>query len=271
MSKKPRDELGKLVFDLNHFSVTEQEKGIDEVWGKIIHDVHEYEERERYEWYYGYKPVFDFSIEQSERPDIIYQCADFVMGIEYFEFDASKEKKKGSTQKQKEAEVDRLIDKEHRQLTPSKDGLISIEKPVDVEFSITSYLESLSSAFRSHADTIAAYRQNLTEKAQGKRVLLSFYIEDVTAVGNYVVVDGKQEALDPLRIPAFLNLLASVQGLDYVITKTTFFYVPSLRIQPVSISALSQLISSCYGPNDKYVQYQYKRQSHFWRLGDKNA
>ena len=64
-------------------------------------------------------------------------------------------------------------------------------------------------------------------------MLLAFFIEDATAIGNYAVVDGKTEALDPLKIPFVLKVLATTQGVDYVIIKTTDSYVPSLRIQEI--------------------------------------
>ena len=262
-SKQFRNELGKFVFDLGHLSICKIGDGIDNIWEKVISDVQEYGEREHYRWCSESIPVQSFSIEQSERPDVIYQCDDFIMGIECFQFDASKKTRKGSKQKQKEHKVDRAIFEVYQHSAVPEDGILSVERHVDVEFSIASYYESLVSTFTAHANSIADYRQNLKEKAPGKRVLLSFYLEDTTALGNYVVVNGKTEVLDPLKIPFFLGELASTQGLDYVIIKTTDNYVPSLRIQKISIPLLTGLLRNCYSPNDKYVQYQYKRESHF--------
>ena len=263
-AKQFHHELDKFVYDLDHLSISLGKDSIDEVWEKALTDIHKYGKREQYEWYYGFIPPQNFSLEQSDRPDIIYQCDDFIMGIECFEFDASKKTRKGSMQRQKEQEADREIHEEYRHSTVPEKGFLAIERPVDVDFSITSYYESLLSNFKSHADSIIDYRHNLTERASGKRVLLSFFIEDATALGNYAIVNGKTESLNPLKIPSFLGELASIQGLDYVIIKTTDSYVPSLYIQKLSNPLLAELLKKCYGPNDKYVQYQYKRESHFW-------
>ena len=133
-----------------------------------------------------------------------------------------------------------------------------------MEFSIRSYCDSLISNFRNHAGCIEDYRKKLKELAYDKRMLLSFYIEDTTAIGNYMSVNGKMEALNPLRIPEFVEELASTQGLDYVVIRTTDLYVPSIRIQRITNALLSELSEKYYGPDDKFIQYHYTRESHFW-------
>ncbi len=266
MSKEHvHDELHRFVFDLNHHTILQPEDGQEEVWQRIIDDVRDYETRMSNPWYPEDAPPQGYSIEQSERPDIVYQNESFVMGIECFEYDASKKIKKGSKQKRAEQEADREIEKEYRQSETPPNGFLSIEKLVDVEFSITSYCESLLSNFTAHKKHIGEYRRNLMEKYPGKRGFLTFFIEDTTAIGNYVITNGKTEALDPLKLPPFLGVLASTQGLDYVIVKTTDSYVPSLRIQRIAPPLLEELSKNCYRPNDSFVQYQYKRQSHFLR------
>lgn len=262
--KRTHDELIKFVYDLDLLSINMDESCIDDVWKYIIYDVQEYNKRDKYKWYYGYPPVQNFTLEQSDRPDIIYKCNEFVMGIECFEFDSSKKTRKGSKQKQREREVERDIREEYRHALVPKGGFLSIERHVDVELSITSYYKSLMSTFKTHAKSIADYRKNLSGLANDKRIMLSFYIEDTTAIGNYMSVKGRVEALDPLKIPGFLEELSLVQGLDYIMIKTSDLYVPSLRIQRVSDSLLDELFKNCYGPNDKFIQYQYKREVHYW-------
>ena len=265
MSKEHiHDELHKLVFDLNHHTILQSEDGLDGVWQKIIKDVCDYETRMSNPWYPEYASPQDYSLEQSDRPDIIYECDDYIMGIECFEFDASKKTRKGSKQKQKEQEADRAIREEYQQSTVPKDSFLSIERLVDVELSAKNYYESLLSNFKIHADSIDEYRHNLSKKATGKRNLLTFFIKDVTAIGNYVEEGGKAEALNPLKLPLILGLLASTPGLDYVIFRTTDSYVPFLRIQAVSLPLMKALRKKCYGADAKFVPYQYKRQSHFW-------
>ena len=270
MSKNYHNELNEFVFDLVDRSIY-QENSLDDIWRKIISDARDYDERDRYKWYDGDFPVQHYSFEKTERPDIIYSCDEFIMGIECFSFDASKKPRKGSKQEQIEHKVEREMQEEYRHSTPPVDSFLSIEKTVDVEFSIKNYCVSLVSAFNSHVNSINDYRQKLSAKASGKNVFLSFFIEDTTAIGNYVITNGKSEALDPLKIPFFLKYIASMQGLDYVIIKTTNLYVPSLRFQKISHSLIIELLNKCYGINTKYVPYQYKKVSHYWGLGDENA
>ena len=258
-------ELHRFVFDLNHHTILKAEDGLDEVWRKILNDVRDYENRDKIPWYSEDAPAQDYSLEQSNRPDIIYECGDFIMGIECFEFDASKKTRKGSKQKQKEDEVDRAIQEEYLRSTVPEGSYLSIEKPVDVELSAKNYIDSLISNYEGHAGAIAQYRQNLTEKAPGKKVLLTFFIEDTTAIGNYVDMNGKAEALNPLKLPIVLRLLTLTPGLDYVVFRTTDSYVPYVRIQAVSIPLMNNLLKDCYGADVKYVSYQYKRESHTWR------
>ena len=265
-SKRSHHELDKFVHDFNKLLINPEESCIDDIWEIIIKDVCEYKKRDQYKWYYGSIPAQNFSFEQSDRPDIIYQCEDFIMGIECFQFDASKKTRKGSKQKQMECKADRDIIEEYRRLKVPTGGFLSIERPVDVELSITSYYDSLASTFRAHANSINDYRKKLEllSRETRKRVLLSFYIEDTTAIGNYIITNGRTEALNPLKTPLFLEELKLTQGVDYIIIKTTDCYVPSIRIQKISIPLLNRLYKKCYGSNDKFVQYKYKRESHFW-------
>ena len=137
-SKRSHHELDKFVHDFNKLLINPEESCIDDIWEIIIKDVCEYKKRDQYKWYYGSIPAQNFSFEQSDRPDIIYQCEDFIMGIECFQFDASKKTRKGSKQKQMECKADRDIIEEYRRLKVPTGGFLSIERPVDVELSITS-------------------------------------------------------------------------------------------------------------------------------------
>ena len=263
-NKHIHDELHKFVFDLNQQSLIQPENGLDEIWLRIIDDVRDYDARTSNPWYSEDTLPQGYSLEQSERPDIVYANEDFIMGIECFEFDASKKTRKGSKQKQKEQEVDRVIREEYWQSTVPKDSFLSIERLVDVELSAKNYYESLFLNYRIHADSIGEYKQNLSQMAPGKKSFLTFFIKDVTAIGNYVEENGKTEALNPLRLPLILGLLASTSGLDYVVFRTTDSYVPFLRIQEVSIPLMKNLRKNCYGPDAKFIPYQYKREVHFW-------
>ncbi len=258
------DELHRFVFDLNQQSLIQPENGLDEIWQKIIDDVRDYDARTSNPWYPEDAPPQGYSLVQSDRPDIVYENESFIMGIECLEFDASKKTRKGNKQQQKEQEADREIREEYLQSTVPKGSFLSIERLVDVELSAKNYYESLFLNYKTHADSIDEYKYNLSQMAPGKKVFLTFFIKDVTAIGNYVEEGGKAEALNPLRLPLVLGLLASTSGLDYVIFRTTDGYVPFLRIQAVSIPLMKNLRKKCYGMDAKFIPYQYKREVHFW-------
>ena len=261
--KKSRNELLDFVSDIEDLSIRMPLDNIDEVWKKLIVDINSYNKSKQYGYFYEDVTGSKFSIEQSERPDIIYQCDDFIMGIECLTFDASKKTKSGSKQMQKEAEAKRAINEEFRNSTETEGGILSIKRTVDVELSIADYCESLADNYLKHANKIEDYRKKLKEKSNGKKVLLSFFIEDITALGNYVVGNGKTESLNPLKLPFFLDILAATSGLDYVLIKTTDMYVPSFCIQKVSIPLLKKLLYDCYTSDYKYLQYNYNLQSDF--------
>ena len=102
-SRQFHRELTKFAYGLSWPTINQNESGVDEVWKTIINDVDEYNKRDKYKYYYGFVPAMDFSIVQSDRPDIVYQCKDFIMGIECFEFDASKKNRRS------EKLIERLI------------------------------------------------------------------------------------------------------------------------------------------------------------------
>ena len=184
------------------------------------------------------------------------------MGIECFEFDASKKTKDGSSQRKKEAEVHRNIDEEYRHMNRMGSESLSIKKKVDVKLSIENYYDSLLQTYIDHAQKIGKYREKLKDQYPNKKIYLAFFISDVTAIGNYVSVDGKTESLSPLRLPIFVSLLQCTSMLDYVLVKTTDTYIPSVQIQSCEKGALEELASDYYGINDMYIPYSYTLDVH---------
>ena len=197
-------------------------------------------------------------------PDIIFEGSDFVMGIEYFEFDSSRTNRKGSTMRQKDSyaktTLDNLAKTARETIQDSTTLPIEINVPVSVELSLQSYLNSLMSAFRHHARRIEVYRRALTEKYPTKKVLLSFFIEDVTEVGNYIISEQKLIPMNPLRVKSFISELRQTVGIDYIATCFQEFYVHHLDVQQICDSNLKLLLEQCYPDDVVFWQYQYKKQ-----------
>ena len=106
------NELDSFVFDMKPQSIFNPEVGLDKIWQRLLEDVCDYETRKNNPMYSECVPK-NYSLEQSDRPDIIYQTEDYVMGIECFEFDASRKTRKGSMQKQKMHEANCEANKDY--------------------------------------------------------------------------------------------------------------------------------------------------------------
>lgn len=265
MTKKGfRTEANKFVHELASLSQFYHVNDDDFVWDQITKDAREYVVQ--HDYFPPQRPN-QCHFMQSERPDVIYECDDFVMGIECFEFDASLKTRKGSTQKQKEIQTDRRILEIHK----SKDHEISendeICKPVDVNFSLEYYKDALLDGFRSHANSIGVYRENIAHKFPNKKAYLSFYIEDTTALGNYIISSRGNEAIVPLCVKEFIDELSKIEGLDYVITNTQNFYIHSLHIQAINDYFLKSLYKQSYDLTYSfYWKYKYQTKAHFYHL-----
>lgn len=115
-----------------------------------------------------------------------------------------------------------------------------------------------------HASRIEIYRENLEKNYRGKKIYLSFYIDDITAIGNYVNDKGKIASLTLMKIPEFIRLLQCFKGLDYVLIKTTSMYVPEVTICSCDMNSLNHLLLTSYTNDTKYISYQYKIEKHFY-------
>lgn len=263
----PEDD--QLLHDLAEYTDLFQIRANREcdIWEQIIKDIEEYNDLMDHVSFLDEIPLPP--MEKFESPDVVYakNNSDFVMGIECFMFDASRKTSKGSTQIRREYDAERQIIEAYRNGDKiKKDGCeyVAVRKLVDVKYSPEHYYKTLFDTFVHHAKNLHQYRKNLEDKYPGKKVYLAFFIDDVTAVGNYVTVEGKTECLTPLKLPFFIRILLTTKELDYVLVKTTDMYVPSIEIQSCSVTNLNRLLESCYPDDAKYVTYQYAFDSHFY-------
>lgn len=263
--KRHSDELNNILWDFDRLTNNLMAQPTDPFWRQIIDDVHKYVELDTHRFALDKAPICP--LVQSDRPDVIYNGSSFVMGIECFQFDASKKTKKGSTQIRKQIEAEQRIKNKIQTAKLPSEGYLSIDAEVDAEFSIQYYIDSLLAALCTHAKSIGQYREHLQLAYPERKVYLSFFIEDATAIGNYIVVNGKTEPLSPLRIAPLLDFLLSLKGLDYVVIKTTNMYVPSLQFLKVDMDTFRPLYSKCYLPDTKFIQYRYKIESHVYSMG----
>lgn len=268
MKKHQQKEKDQLLFDLEHYTNSFLlNSHHDNIWDQIITNINNYNELMHQVPFLDNTP--ECPLIQSERPDVIYSTknTDFVMGIECFKFDSSPKTSKGSTQIRKELKIKKQIatDLKNGYLTDG-DGktFSSVRKKVDVEFSVHDYYMSLIYSFLSHAKNIQDYRNNLRSLHPQKKIYLSFFIEDITALGNLVEDNGKIESMTPLKLPLFVKYLAATSGLDYVLIKTKNMYVPNIDIQSCDNENIKTMLAGCYSTKTKFVTYQYSIEQHIY-------
>lgn len=265
---KKNQEKDQVLFDLEHYTNNYLiNTPNDNIWDHIIKDINVYNDLMHHAPFLDNIP--ECPLIPSERPDVIYSMkdTDFVMGIECFKFDSSPKTSKGSTQIRKELKIKKQIaaDLKKGNLTDG-DGktFSSVRKIVDVEFSVQDYYMSLINSFLSHAKNIQDYRDNLQRLYPQKKIYLSFFIEDITALGNLVEDNGKIESMTPLKLPLFVNHLAATSGLDYVLIKTKNIYVPNIDIQSCDKENIKTMLTRCYSTKTKFVTYQYSIEQHIY-------
>lgn len=191
---------------------------------------------------------------QFENPDIIYYNDSIVVGIEDFEYDASKRTSKGSKMRKEEAEIFEhgLTDMRNN---PSQN---KTEMLVPVKFSFDNYIKSWFHVFCLHLKNALIYRRRIEETYPGRDVYLALYFKDVTTTGNYVIIDDKAQILSPLHIKEIINVLKLTKHVDFVISKTKdlngqcFFEVLSL-----DETTLDNRIEECYNKKARYISHKY--------------
>ena len=259
-----KNEVSDFLCNFLHSSIELNSESTDCVWNNIYSDAVEYNENEN-------NPLLRNSLVSpfldSESPDIIYECDNFIMGIECFEFDASKRTKKGSSQKRNEVDAKDKILSEYYEARKKTDGTISIKQHVDNSFSLENYKNSLMSVFAKHAEKIQQYREKLSKNSI-KKVYLSFYIKDSTALGSYVCFNQKITPFQPFYLKEFREALKETKGLDYVIANVNNNYIHTLYIQRMDDSLISQYSKFDSINQSDFVPYEYNITSDYLPLDD---
>lgn len=204
-----------------------------------------------------------------ERPDILFDGGEFVLGIECFDFDASlKSSKNGSSQYFEEAQADKRINEKYKKFRAVSDSNVTISESVNVQLSLKSCVDTLLQNFDKHSRNIERYRQNIRRIFPGKDTYLAFYITDTTAMGNFISVDGRLRPISPLLIPQFIDAISHAPGLDYIVTNTKdFYHVHTIEIAPIREKFIQSLRENCYDMSSlQYYPYRWKRTASFYSV-----
>ena len=244
----------------------------DKIWGKIIKEAKQAKQDRQRSAFFDENIPDEYPFVQGDQiaqglPDVIYECNEFVMGIEMFQFDASGKNRKGSKMKIAELEVDRKANQEIRKNSKRP---LHIEEKVNITFSYSGYIQSLTCTFKEHAKNIEQYIEKLKQHFPNKKIYFTFYIEDTTAIGNYIIINGERYEMIPIYVKEFVDLLEQHQGIDYLIFNTQDTYIKSISIHKIADQSIDELRRCCYDMNNsEFYEYSYKRSSNIYSADPK--
>lgn len=236
----------------------------DPVWDKIIEQIKYYEKYRTIpdEPFVSLSEFYPLSIgdtkgRQTGLPDVIYESDDLIIGIEHFEFDSSKRTKKGSRLRKEEciakSKIDDIIGN-----NISTEGSYKIGVDINAELTYQYYIDSLFDVFEQHARNIEKYKKSLKQLYPQKDILLAFFIDDITAIGNYIKRNNTVIPLSPNLIPVFLAKLLEYPKIDYIISSFQNMYVPYLHFLRNTQETILTELKKSYNSNDIFVSYHYR-------------
>lgn len=155
-------------------------------------------------------------VEPFERPDMIVPIDEKILAIEHFEFDASSQSNKGSTDKRKLAERNREFDKLISDTCNSDELLISTTCS-DCLYSPDYYIENFKRAFLNHLNKVEEYKTHLLNEQRIKTVddiIVCFFIVDTTPLGCYYLEDGGMKSFIAFQVKECLDLISQAKEVN---------------------------------------------------------
>ena len=259
-----KKEAKKLVFALHHSRVSIYGDKASTIFDKICKEIEEIKWKRTHFLKLPPKIPFEAPFIQGDGvviglPDIIYEAEEYVIGIEHFEFDASGRMSKGSKMRRAELRATEKLEKKAEEINKYP---LDLETPVNVNFSHAGYVQSLLDAFRSHSNKIANYKNALQNQYPGKDIFFAFFIEDITGIGNYILMENARIPIPmyPLCVKDFLAAVAVEKEIDFLLFSIQDFYKKELHIQQIDNEIISSFYNDIYDmTKDKYIPYNYKK------------
>lgn len=152
-------------------------------------------------------------LEQFERPDIISEYNNIILGIEHFEFDSyCKSNKKGSDYKIKDNQIQKKFDNIIKNLKNNKK--IIVADRIESTASLNNYYKK-----------IPAYIKNIQENynCENKDIQMCFFAEDTTPLGScFLDKNRKSNPLLPIYSNQIRQLLKNSPLIKYLIIGNFF-------------------------------------------------
>ena len=145
----------------------------------------------------------------SERPDMYAELDDKIIILEHFEFDASRNTRKGMKGREEEARL------EQRLSAVPMDCSMHIDA-ARYETSLQDWQVNFEHTFRKHYDRIDAYKEAVTERTGncGKPILVGFLIEQ--ELSPFVNIGYKPDELPYFKTTQFAEVIQNSPKLDFV-------------------------------------------------------
>lgn len=146
----------------------------------------------------------------SERPDMYAELDDKIIILEHFEFDASRNTRKGMKGRAEEARLEQRL----------KDVPMDCSVHIDTaryEMSIQDWQTNFERTFKKHYDRIDAYKEHVTEQTSsyGKPIRVGFLIEQ--ELSPFINIGCKLDELPYFKTRQFAEVIQNSPKLDFIL------------------------------------------------------
>lgn len=164
------------------------------------------------------KKIID-RLEQYERPDIISEYNNIILGIEHFEFDSYyRSNKKGSDYKVKDNQIQKNFNNIIKNSKNNKEIIVGDQ--IKSTASLDNYYKNFENIFKNHYKKIPEYIKNIKENynCENKEIQMCFFAEDVTPLGScFLDKNRKLNSLSPIHSIQIRQLLQNSPLIKYLI------------------------------------------------------
>lgn len=146
----------------------------------------------------------------SERPDMYAELDDKIVILEHFEFDASRNTRKGMKGRKEEARLEQRLNAVPMDCSMHMDV-------ARYEMSIQDWRANFERTFRRHYERIDAYKEAVTEWTGncGKPILVGFLIEQ--KFSPFINIGHKMDELPYFKTTQFAEVIQSSPKIDFVL------------------------------------------------------
>lgn len=194
-------------------------------------------------------------MQKYEKPDIIIEDEDKIIGIEHFEFDSSINSKKGSEFRIKEYRINKSIEDK---IDVIKNEKYKNHNVISTSNSLNNYNNNFIRNYKIHYKKVNDYISRIEKKFNKSRdnIQVIFFAEDVNVFGN--VYKDEQDIIKPLY-PFYssdvIELLKNSNDIKYLIIGMDYFDKKIIYILENEIEILEQIKKDAYKiKEDEYVK-----------------